>query len=218
MSPGAHEYTVKLCNLTQSFYLVYPNLTELNSSIHSQGLYGGVLYTRWGKSTCPTGAELVYDGIMGGTHYSKRAGGGNYLCFAKDPQYNSKESPKAYSELHGSEYQTYDRGIFSGKHNHDAPCAVCYRPEKKVELMIPARTACFSSWHKEYSGYLMTEHKEHRRNAYVCIDGSPDSVPGSRGDKNGAQLYFVGTSCNGLPCGSKSYVEKRPLTCVVCTK
>ena len=35
---------------------------------------GGVVYTRWGKSTCRDGANLVYAGVMAGSHYRNTLG------------------------------------------------------------------------------------------------------------------------------------------------
>ena len=41
---------------------------------------GGVVYTRWGKTSCPnvTGTELVYAGRAGGSWYRHMGGGANY--------------------------------------------------------------------------------------------------------------------------------------------
>ena len=52
---------------------------------------GGVVYTRWGKSTCPnvSGTTLVYTGRAGGTWYQKKGGAANYLCMPDDPDYLS---------------------------------------------------------------------------------------------------------------------------------
>ena len=38
---------------------------------------GGVVYTRWGRTTCPgvSGTTLVYSGRAGGSHYSHGGGG-----------------------------------------------------------------------------------------------------------------------------------------------
>ena len=46
---------------------------------------GGVVYTRWGKSTCPrvSGTTLVYAGRAGragGTFHGHNGGAVNYLC------------------------------------------------------------------------------------------------------------------------------------------
>ena len=43
---------------------------------------GGVVYTRWGKISCPngTGTELVYAGRAGGSWFRHTGGGANYLC------------------------------------------------------------------------------------------------------------------------------------------
>ena len=42
---------------------------------------GGVVYTRWGKTSCPnvTGTELVYVGRAGGSWHSHTGGGANYI-------------------------------------------------------------------------------------------------------------------------------------------
>ena len=48
---------------------------------------GGVVYTRWGRKSCPndTGAQLVYEGITGGSYYDHPGGGANYVCLVFDP-------------------------------------------------------------------------------------------------------------------------------------
>ena len=50
---------------------------------------GGVVYTRWGRKSCPndTGAQLVYEGITAGSPWGRLGGGANYVCLPKDPQY-----------------------------------------------------------------------------------------------------------------------------------
>ena len=179
---------------------------------------GGVVYTRWGRKSCPndTGAQLVYEGITGGSYFSHPGGGANYVCLPKDPQYMSTHVPSAYSYMHGTEYQNVN-GIFSDKQGHDAPCAVCYSSIKTVKLMIPARITCPSSWTIEYKGYLMTAYYKHDNNrVYECVDENPESIPGSSAITNGAIYYFTVSTCNGLPC--PPYVNNRAITCVVCTK
>ena len=51
---------------------------------------GGVVYTRWGKSSCPnvTGTTLVYAGRTGGTWYAQKGGAANHLCMPDDPATN----------------------------------------------------------------------------------------------------------------------------------
>ena len=178
---------------------------------------GGVVYTRWGRKSCPTntGAELLYEGIAGGSHYRHSGGGANYVCLPKVPQYSSIHVPPYYFYMYGAEYESVN-GIFSGKHDHNVPCAVCYTSTKEVKLMIPACTSCPSSWTVEYKGYLMTERHNHARNVYECVDESPESIAGSHSNVDGAQFYFIGTTCTGLPC--PPYVANRAITCVVCTK
>ena len=183
---------------------------------------GGVVYTRWERKSCPTGAELLYEGITGGSHYTQPGGGANYVCLPKIPQYMSAALPPGgpsehVNQMHGSEYQVVN-DIFPGKHDHNVPCAVCYATNRITKLMIPARIECpDSSWTREYKGYLMADRHDFPRNAaYECVDEDPESVDGSEGNTDGALFYFTRSTCNGLPC--PPYVNNWAITCVVCTK
>ena len=178
---------------------------------------GGVVYTRWGRKSCPTGAQLVYEGIAGGSSYDQTGGGANYVCLPKDPEFMSKIVPSVHTLMYGAEYENFNN-IFPGKNSHNPPCAVCYTPTKTIKLMIPAKTSCPSSWTREYKGYLMTDHHNHKRNAvYECVDEDPESIDGSFGDTNGALFYFILPTCGtGLPC--PPYTTNKAITCVVCTK
>ena len=181
---------------------------------------GGVVYTRWGRTTCPStsGTELVYEGRAGGSHYTHSGGGANYLCMPDNPQYLSYE-PGNYgaSYLYGAEYETYrSDGPFYSMYNHNVPCAVCYVSTRVTVLTIPARYECPSGWTREYYGYLMSEHRNHRRTMYECMDYNPESIPGSIANNNGALFYFNEATCTGLPC--PPYDTEKEVTCAVCTK
>ena len=85
--------------------------------------------------------------------------------------------------------------------------------------MIPAKTQCPSTWTLEYSGYFMSDASlwsNHYRIMYECVDKTPDSVPGSASDTNGALFYHVEANCNGMLC--PPYDPQKELTCAVCTK
>jgi len=145
------------------------------------GASGGVVYTRWGKTSCPTvsGTELVYAGRAGGTWFQSKGGAANYLCMPDDPDY-FRYSPgvQGYSYVYGAEYQS-----------HHGP--------------LSAKTRCPSTWTLEYSGYLMSEARtssDHHRTMYKCVDKNPDSIPGSISDINGALFYHVEANCNGMAC------------------
>ena len=128
----------------------------------------------------------------------------------------STHVPPHYSYLYGTEYEVVN-GIFPGKHEHNAPCAVCYSSTKTVKLMIPARITCPSSWTIEYKGYLMSEYYNVKKNSvYACVDENAESIPGSYADTDGSLFYFTLTTCNGIPC--PPYVNNKVITCVVCTK
>ena len=182
---------------------------------------GGVVYTRWGKSSCPSvsGTTLVYAGRTGGTHHIHKGGAANYLCMPDDPDYLSYQpGVQGYSYVYGTEYEPH-QGPLKAVHDHNVPCAVCYASTRVAVTMIPAKTQCPSNWTLEYSGYLMTEGRawsNHYRTMYECVDKNPDSVPGSAADTHGAFFYHVEANCNGMLC--PPYDPQKELTCAVCTK
>ena len=183
-----------------------------------------MVYTRWRRTTCPNtyGTQLLYAGRAAGSHYTDRGGGANYLCLPEQPQYSNYtpgvQSGRAY--LYGTEYQAggphqQDNGPLSlGDHN--VPCAVCYSSTRAAIVMIPAQYTCPSSWTREYYEYLMGDWYGYRRTTFECVNQSPQSVPGSIADTNGALFYHVEVKCNGIPC--PPYDTQKEVTCVVCTK
>ena len=180
---------------------------------------GGVVYTRWGKTSCPniTGTELVYAGRAGGSWWSQTGGGANYLCMPNDPDYLAHQpGVQGWSYVYGTEYQT---GPFQAVFQHNVPCAVCYASTRVAVTMIPAKTQCPSSWTLEYSGYLMSNYKgdshhTHYHTMFECVDKTAGSVPGSASNIDGTLLNHVEASCTGMPC--PPYDPQKELTCAVC--
>ena len=181
------------------------------------------MYTRWGRTTCPStsGTQLLYAGRAAGSFYIERGGGANYLCLPEQPQYSTytagiQSSGRAF--LYGAEYQTGDGDIgpLHSVYQHNVPCAVCYTSTRETVVMIPARLTCPTSWTREYYGYLMAEYRGHHRTMFECMDQSPQSVPGSAVNTNGALFYHTEVKCNGIPC--PPYDKQKEVTCVVCTK
>ena len=181
---------------------------------------GGVVYTRWGRTTCPniTGTQLVYAGRAAGSRHTHKGGAANYICLPSDPSYlqytSGYQSHRDY--IYGSEYESDQNGPLSSVHNHNVPCVVCYVSTRETVLMIPARTTCPSSWTREYNGYLMAGRYSHYRTMYECIDQNPESVSGSIGDASEALFYHVEATCRGIAC--PPYTAGRELACAVCTK
>ncbi|XP_020912362.1 short-chain collagen C4 [Exaiptasia diaphana] len=181
---------------------------------------GGVQYIRWGKTSCPSSAKLVYKGRVGGEHYGSTGGGSNYVCLTESPKYASyNDAYQSSGYMYGAEYQTkHSYNPFPhNPHDHDVPCAVCYVPNRNTKLMIPATYECPAGWSKEYWGYLMVSaYSLKNQKDFICVDKNPEVVKGSVHDHNGALLYTVEGRCGSLPC--LPYVEGRELTCAVCTK
>ncbi|XP_062573100.1 short-chain collagen C4-like [Saccostrea cucullata] len=184
------------------------------------GRSGGVVYTRWGKKSCPKTADLVYSGFAGGSYYTHKGASVNPLCLPTDPEwgvYNDRvDEWSAY--MYGAEYETVtipDNRV-AKLHNENVPCAVCLLRDKSIARVFPARKSCYKGWRLEYDGYLMGGlHKHNAGSMYTCVDRNPDSVPGGSSNQDGYLFYAVDARCGSLKC--PPYVEGRELTCAVCS-
>ncbi|XP_078312769.1 uncharacterized protein LOC144619215 [Crassostrea virginica] len=178
-----------------------------------------IVYTRWGKKTCPTAAELVHSGYVGGSFYGDYGAAVDSLCLPSDPEWgiyrDGKEGNKAY--VYGAEYETNTFISMPDVHDHDVPCAVCLVPNRSVVNMFPARKTCYDGWKLEYQGYLMAGYRGYQSGSqYTCIDIDPDTIDGGQANNNGKMFYQVKARCGSLKC--PPYVEGRELVCVVCSK
>ena len=64
----------------------------------------GVVYTRWGKSTCRSEVNRVYAGRTGSSFYLYQGGGANYICMPNDPEYSSYiPEVRGYNFVYGTE-------------------------------------------------------------------------------------------------------------------
>ncbi|XP_052762233.1 uncharacterized protein LOC128204869 [Mya arenaria] len=182
--------------------------------IRTADVAGSSIYTRWGRRSCPGDTELVYEGFAGGGYYSNKGASNNYICLPKDPVFDvDGRNAGTVNLIYGAEYET----SHSNLQEHDVPCAVCRVVGKSI-VMIPARKVCYSGWHTEYSGYLMSSYEGHTGNKdVVCMDGSPEAAEGTNsGSQDGALFYFVQIGCGALKC--PPYRTDVDLTCVVCSK
>ena len=106
---------------------------------------GGVTYTRWGRTSCPTGqeTELLYSGRAAGSPLQNSGGAANYLCLPDNPDHLSSWSGvQGHSHITGVDYATYSfPGLFYA-YTRYAPCAVCYASSRSAVVMIPAKTQC----------------------------------------------------------------------------
>ncbi len=181
----------------------------------------GVVYTRWGKSTCPDveGTELVYAGRAGGSRFNVEGGASNYICLPDNPQYlDYQAGVQGYSLIYGTEFESEEQPL-SSVFQQNVACAVCYASNRSVHLMIPARYECPTGWTREYYGYLMSEatlYGGYHRTMFECVDNDPDAVPGESANSNPAQMHHVEAVCFGLDC--PPYDPAKELTCMVCTK
>ena len=77
---------------------------------------GGVVFTRWGRTTCPIthDTEILYKGKAAGSHYDQYGGEANYICLPDEPEFLSY-TPDISNEqfyIYGTEYEPHG-GPFS---------------------------------------------------------------------------------------------------------
>ena len=136
---------------------------------------GRSTYVRWGKSTCRSGAQLLYAGRDGGSFYT-HGGGSNYVCMPDVPEYTLPYSSgvQGHSCMYGVEYEG---NTVPNKVNHNAVCALCYLSDEETSVMVPAKTSCPSGGTtRKYYGYLISEHVNHKCTEFVCVDKDPKPV------------------------------------------
>ncbi len=75
-----------------------------------------------------TPSTVLYVGFVSSGHYTHYGGGDDYLCLVEKPQYLYSGSITDQSWIYSTEYKTNNQ-VFSGTHNWDVPCAVCFTPE-----------------------------------------------------------------------------------------
>jgi hypothetical protein len=80
---------------------------------------------------------------------------------------------------------------------------------------ISGKQTCYSGWKAEYTGILMTEHKNHNNKDYVCLDKEAEAIDTDARSQNGALFYAVRTTCGSLRC--PPYKNHTDMYCVVCT-
>jgi len=178
---------------------------------------GGVVYVRWGSTSCPdTGAELLYSGQAGGARHNN-GGGGNPQCLPNDPEYLNKTIPGAQNNGHiyGSEYEATD-SLVDGSDDTDVTCAVCYVAQRNAVYMLPAKYTCPEGWTREYFGYLMSAAYSYRRSTFSCVDFSLTPVARPFANERAMLFYTVEGVCGALPC--PPYDRQKELSCAVCTK
>ena len=179
---------------------------------------GVVTYTRWGNSTCPYGTDTIYSGVVAGSHHDHEGAAVNPLCIPKTLSQQYLETNSGYQDhirLYGAGYRL--SGPLAHSSSRYAPCALCQVNGHTNKIMIPSRYECPSGWRREYYGYLMAGHYNHKAaTQFTCIDKSVEQVPGS--GINGAQYLFYTVEAQYECRDNFLHCSPSELTCVVCTK
>ena len=67
--------------------------------------HAGRSYVRWGHTSCPITAELIYDGYVAGPFYENKGSGFNPLCLPKQPIFGRYADHAWGGILYGAEYE-----------------------------------------------------------------------------------------------------------------
>ncbi|XP_072019230.1 short-chain collagen C4-like [Amphiura filiformis] len=194
----------------------------------------GVTYIRWGRTTCPETAELVYSGVAGGAKGASLdsapnsgagpdvpGGGSNYLCLPSKPQLRQSVSgiQDTRARIYAVNYRSGDPGALRKRHHHGAPCAFCQSREGRSQsFMMPATTQCPTGWTKEYDGILAAARWNHPRTEHVCLDRNLESTGKTESDDNRAPISYFFEIEVGKDSGFPSaYKPGDDLGCAICT-
>ena len=174
-------------------------------------------YFRWGNSTCPYGADIVYSGVVAGSRHGHEGAAVDPLCIPKtlDQQYLKYErNYQGHIQLYGAQYKTATGSPLNHINNRNVPCALCQVTGRTNQIMIPSHHECPNGWRIEYFGYLMAgRYSNKAATQFTCMDESLELIPGSGSDGGGYLFYTVEANqdCGIIPCNEKE------LTCVVCS-
>ena len=97
----------------------------------------GPTYVRWGRSSCPASATLLYAGRAAGSHHAHAGGGHNYVCLHETPSVGVNDTAVSTlgARLYKTRYETSNKGLWSMWH-----LQVC-RVYLRVYLLL-TRHAC----------------------------------------------------------------------------
>ena len=181
----------------------------------------GAIYVRWGRTSCPNSAVLLYRGRAAGAYYGGPGSGSNSLCLTEQPLYfHHNDASQKGAFLYGSQYSTSGYGIRSlNRLNYYAvPCAVCLAPGKSASIVSPGRIDCPSNFEVEYFGYLFASHHSHAKINWICLD--KDSERKEYYSSSHSLWSPTEVICGSLKCGTLidgGYVQYHEVTCAVCT-
>lgn len=193
----------------------------------------GVIYTRWGRTACPLPATTLYTGIVAGSNYNYRGGGAEFLCVNREPDESTRitdNGARSNDALYGAQYyfpgdktnnkpfshrNNGDRNI----HGYNPPCAVCYRKDRSVQVMIPGKSFCTSAgMTTEYAGFLVSAGlNTWHRAGYICLDEAPEVLGGGTVLTTASRLAIL-RSGNNTSSISPPYGKIDAVYCTICTK
>ncbi|KAK3710649.1 hypothetical protein QZH41_010998, partial [Actinostola sp. cb2023] len=184
---------------------------DASDSTKDDKKHAGVIFERWGRTTCPIGSRSIYSGQAASVYHGKRrTGGSSYKCLPSKPWFFGQRAPG--DRLGNTSRPRLDVPGEAGLQAslYYLSCAVCLTKLRSIQIMIPARKECARGWHREYDGFLAVQVNRGENKELICVDreargifGTPDYVMALHAD------------CNTFSC--PPYTDRERLPCVVCT-
>jgi hypothetical protein len=200
----------------------YNNDRELTCAVCSPASDSqtGTVYTRWGRTVCPSDNALVYQGRAASSPQS--GSGANPICVTPSPLYlTHSDSNNAGAQLYGAQYQWNSQvEAFRVVNSKRIPCTVCMIANKGSHIMVSGENFCPSEWNLEYWGYLMAAYYSHQKSNWVCVDSKPEALDLPVSGSGQTQWYPTEVQCGSIQCSRSrpnGYVQDRELTCAVCS-
>eukprot|EP00164_Ancoracysta_twista_P000466 GFYU01000625.1.p1 GENE.GFYU01000625.1~~GFYU01000625.1.p1 ORF type:complete len:964 (-),score=240.40 GFYU01000625.1:75-2966(-) len=181
----------------------------------------GSVYTRWGVRSCPTGSELIHNGMGAGPYHGHAGSGTNLLCLPEGPEYNDRHGGNQDGALlYRLEYvmNGYGAGSMTHLDHHEVGCSVCQATGATATFTVSGSYICPENTRREYYGQLMSAHYTHHKNSFICVDVEAETL-GDGGHANHALIYPVESEMAGgrAGTGGSDWQMNMEVVCAVCS-
>lgn len=200
-SGGANGIMSGILNLSSNRIIEVDNPSEgtdaanksyVNNSLSSLG--GGSVFTNWGRSDCPAGADELYEGFGFGSEYDDVGGSNNNICLqagGAGTSFTAISRSLIQPLITVDWIQALPVDIAPGKFIR---CAVCYRNSSSCYVKT-GDWSCDGSYNVIYEGYIA---------GAIRTGGSNYSTR----DRNCINRNFDATSVSGTtPTTSRAIVQ-----------
>ena len=180
----------------------------------------GVVYIRWGESSCPRHTRLLHDGIVVQSANKMT----NLLCIPRHSAHSASPTHPCTTTPPTSHITRMEPLLYTNQLGAaDAiPCARCYSSHHSTHFMHPGSSTCpGGGWTRQYHGHLMTAY-ELSTTDVLCADEKLTTNIQWKGSRKRAtyrnSLNLLETVCGYGAPSCRGYEAGHLMPCVVCSK